>query len=115
MVRAASGGDHAGMETQAHAPTTADTDNEQDTNSARQRPAAMRRITRSRDDRILGGVCGGIAQHLGIDPVIVRIATVALVAAVGVGAVTYVAAWILMPLDDAPAATAPSTARPAHA
>jgi phage shock protein C len=72
-------------------------------------------MKRSRDDRMLGGVCGGIAKHFDVDPVIVRIATVALVCAVGVGAVTYLAAWILMPLDDKPAATMPSAPRPAHA
>jgi phage shock protein C len=69
------------------------------------------RIKRSRDDRMLGGVCGGIAKHLNLDPVIVRIATIALVCAVGAGAVAYVAAWILMPLDDDPATTAPAEAR----
>jgi phage shock protein PspC (stress-responsive transcriptional regulator) len=68
-------------------------------------------IKRSRDDRMLGGVCGGIAKHLNIDPVIVRIATIALVCAVGAGAVAYVAAWVLMPLDDGPAAAAPADAR----
>jgi phage shock protein C len=68
------------------------------------------KIMRSRDDRMLGGVCGGIAEHFDIDPVIVRIATIALVCAVGAGAVAYVAAWILMPLDDRPAASTPSNA-----
>lgn len=114
MVRASFGGHHGGMEIQAQIPTT-DTNHEQDTSGARPRRDAVRRFKRSRDDRVLGGVCGGIAEELGIDPVIVRIATVALVAAVGVGAIAYVAAWILMPLADAPATTAPSTARPAHA
>jgi phage shock protein C len=78
------------------------------------KPSA-RRIKRSRDDRMLGGVCGGIARHLDVDPVIVRIATVALVCAVGAGAVAYLAAWILMPLDDQTAAPMPSPPRPAHA
>src|SRR3954468_11158613 len=102
MVAGRSGGDHGPMETRHPSSTTTDTT----------RPT---RITRSGDDRILGGVCGGIARHLDIDPVIVRIATVALVCAVGVGAVAYVAAWILMPLDDRPAALTPSARRPAHA
>jgi phage shock protein C len=75
----------------------------------------FRRITRSRDDRMLGGVCGGIARHLDVDPVIVRIATVALVCAVGAGAVAYLAAWILMPLDEASAAPMPSPPRAAPA
>jgi phage shock protein PspC (stress-responsive transcriptional regulator) len=69
------------------------------------------RIKRCRDDRMLGGVCGGIAKHLNIDPVIVRIATIALVCAVGAGAVAYVAAWVLMPLEDGPAAAAPADVR----
>jgi phage shock protein C len=101
----------AGMETRDHASTTT-TDATDSTDTTARRP---RRIKRSRDDRMLGGVCGGIARHFDIDPVIVRIATVALVCAVGVGAVTYVAAWILMPLDDKPAATVPTAAHPAHA
>jgi phage shock protein C len=69
------------------------------------------RIKRSRDDRMLGGVCGGIAKHLNIDPVIVRIATIALVCAIGAGAVAYVAAWVLMPLEDGPATSAPTDTR----
>jgi len=35
--------------------------------------AAPRRMKRSRADRMLGGVCGGIAAHFDIDPVIVRV------------------------------------------
>jgi phage shock protein C len=95
MVLERPGGDHGGMETRN--PATSST----------------RYMKRTRDDRMLGGVCGGIARHFDIDPVIVRVATVALVCAVGVGAVAYVAAWILMPLDDRPAAM-PSAPRPAH-
>src|SRR5512143_2654778 len=37
-----------------------------------------KRLLRARDDRVIGGVCGGIAQYFGIDPLIVRIAAVAL-------------------------------------
>jgi phage shock protein PspC (stress-responsive transcriptional regulator) len=102
MVPGRAGGDHGDMQTRDHSSTTTDT-------------TTPRRITRSGDDRILGGVCGGIARHLDIDPVIVRIATVALVCAVGAGAVAYLAAWILMPLDERSAATTPSAPRPAHA
>jgi phage shock protein PspC (stress-responsive transcriptional regulator) len=63
---------------------------------------------------MIGGVCAGIADHLGIDPVIVRVTTVALAFAGGAGAVAYVAAWVLMPSEGGPAATGPATARPAH-
>jgi phage shock protein C len=95
------------METRENASTTT-------TMTDTTRPAP-RRITRSRDDRMLGGVCGGIARYFDVDPVLVRVATVTLVCAVGVGAVAYVAAWILMPLDEDSAPVAPPVARPVAA
>ena len=115
MVRRRRGGNHGRMETRDHASAaTTDTTQSHATDGAPQPPVAPRRIKRSRDDRMLGGVCGGIARHFDVDPVIVRIATVALVCVVGVGAIPYLAAWILMPLEDRPAATMPSAPRPAH-
>jgi phage shock protein PspC (stress-responsive transcriptional regulator) len=108
MARAGPGDDHDAMDTRDHATTT-------DTTAAHdseERRGAPRRMKRSRSDRILGGVCAGIAGYFGIDPVIVRIATVALVAAGGVGVVTYVAAWILMPREDESAAPVPAAPRP---
>jgi len=60
-------------------------------------PAGRRRLTRSRSDRVLGGVAGGIGRHLGIDPVIVRLAFVAFVLAAGSGIVAYIIAWIVIP------------------
>ena len=57
-----------------------------------------RRLVRSRDDRWLGGVCGGVADHFGIDANIVRLALVAaVVLGLGSGIVIYLAAWWLMP------------------
>jgi len=59
---------------------------------------ASKRLTRRSDDRMLAGVCSGIADYAGIDPTLVRLLTV--VAAIFTGgavAVAYVAAWILMP------------------
>jgi len=61
----------------------------------------IRRLSRSRDERMLAGVCGGIARHLGIDPVLVRIATVVLATMGGAGIVAYAAAWLLVPNDEA--------------
>jgi phage shock protein PspC (stress-responsive transcriptional regulator) len=58
-----------------------------------------RRLYRSATDRVLGGVCGGIAAYFGIDPVIVRVVAVALVAVGGVGALLYVAALLLVPVE----------------
>ena len=48
---------------------------------------APRRARRSRDDRIIGGVAGGLAEHLGVDPMPVRIAFVIAAALGGLGLV----------------------------
>jgi signal transduction histidine kinase len=64
------------------------------------RPApALRRDTRH---RVLGGVCAGLARHLGVDPLVVRIAFVAAALAGGIGVALYVLAWVLVPAGDAP-------------
>lgn len=56
-------------------------------------------LMRSRKNRMLGGVCGGIAEWLGWDPTVVRIVyVVGSIASVAFpGTVVYVALWILMP------------------
>ena len=40
---------------------------------------APRRLRRSRTDRVLAGVCGGVGRYLNIDPVVLRIITIALI------------------------------------
>jgi phage shock protein C len=56
------------------------------------------RLHRSRSERMLGGVCGGLAESLDVDANIVRIGVVALtVLGGGLGAVLYIAAWLLAP------------------
>ena len=58
------------------------------------------RLCRSTTDKIIAGVCGGIAQSLGIDSTIVRIIWVIItLISFGVGLVLYMAAGILMPRD----------------
>lgn len=55
-------------------------------------------LTRRRDDRMIAGVCSGVADYLDLDPTLVRLLTVvAAIFSVGAVAVAYVAAWILMP------------------
>ena len=56
-----------------------------------------RRLMRSRDDRVLGGVAGGLGAYLGIDPVIVRLVFVVLALAGGGGILAYIIAWIVIP------------------
>jgi phage shock protein PspC (stress-responsive transcriptional regulator) len=60
-----------------------------------------RRLYRSSDDRMIAGVCAGIAEYFGIDVVIVRVIAVALVFAGGAGLLAYLAAWLLVPNSDA--------------
>jgi signal transduction histidine kinase len=69
------------------------------------------RLERSRDDRIIGGVAAGIGHHLGIEPVIVRLAFVLLAAAFGFGIVVYLLAWLLAPEEAEAASGAPRARR----
>jgi phage shock protein PspC (stress-responsive transcriptional regulator) len=63
--------------------------------------AAGRDLCRSRD-RIIAGVCGGIAEWLGWDPTLVRILYVAIsiLSAGFPGTLVYIALWIVMPECD---------------
>jgi phage shock protein PspC (stress-responsive transcriptional regulator) len=70
-------------------------------------PPAPRRLYKSSDDRMIAGVCGGLAEYFGIDPVIVRVIAVALVFAGGAGLLAYVAAWLLVPERGADADARP--------
>ena len=56
-----------------------------------------RRLYRSRTDRILGGVCSGIAKYFDVDPTIIRLLAVALIFAGGSGILAYIIAWIIVP------------------
>ncbi|MDR7251632.1 phage shock protein PspC (stress-responsive transcriptional regulator) [Nocardioides sp. BE266] len=55
------------------------------------------RLRRSVTDRHIAGVAGGLARHLDIDPIIVRVALVVAVFFGGAGLLAYVGAWILVP------------------
>jgi phage shock protein C len=56
-----------------------------------------KRITRSSSDRLIGGVCGGIATYFGIDPTIVRIVFVLLALPNLFGVIVYLVLWTLLP------------------
>lgn len=73
-----------------------------------------RRLYRSRTDRMLGGVAGGLGDYFGVDPVLVRLAWVALAFA-GIGVLAYIVAWIIVP-EEPPGETArrPAATRPAR-
>lgn len=56
------------------------------------------RLMRSRTHKVIAGVAGGIGEYLAIDPVIVRLAFVAL-ALTGVGVLLYPVLWLIMPVE----------------
>jgi phage shock protein C len=61
-------------------------------------PEARKRLTRNTNDKMIGGVCSGVADYFGIDVTLVRLLTV-VGAIFGLGSlvVAYVVAWILIP------------------
>jgi phage shock protein C len=69
---------------------------------------AARRLRRSGTDRMVGGVCGGLADCTGIDPVLWRVGFVGLTVAGGSGVLVYVFLWMLAPAEPLPADTGPS-------
>jgi phage shock protein C len=57
-------------------------------------------LHRSAENRMIAGVCGGVAQTFGVDPVLVRVAALALLIPFSfVTALVYVALWLLLPLE----------------
>jgi phage shock protein C len=60
----------------------------------------LRSLRRSRSDKMVAGVCGGIAKTLGVDAALIRIGLVAAtVLGFGTGAVVYLACWLIIPED----------------
>lgn len=57
----------------------------------------VKRLYRSKKDRILGGVCGGIAEYFNLDPVLVRLLWVFFACVAGTGVLAYIIAWIIIP------------------
>ena len=55
------------------------------------------RITKSKNDKVIDGVCGGLAEYFGIDPVLVRLVFVVLVFLDGLGLLLYIILVIIMP------------------
>jgi phage shock protein C len=59
-----------------------------------------KRLYRSRTDRLLFGVCGGLGEYTGIDPTIIRLvwALVSVLMGLGLGGlIIYLIAWVIIP------------------
>lgn len=57
----------------------------------------IKRLYRSRSDRMIAGVAGGLAQYLNVDPTLVRLGFVVLSLAGGPGLLLYIVMWIVVP------------------
>jgi phage shock protein PspC (stress-responsive transcriptional regulator) len=55
------------------------------------------RLTRPRSPRMIAGVCAGFALHYGWDLNLVRVITALFIVLTGVGALAYIAAWVIIP------------------
>ena len=62
--------------------------------------SAKTRLTKSRDDRVIDGVCGGLAEYFGIDSVIVRLAFVVFTLINGFGILLYIIFMVIMPKPE---------------
>jgi len=58
----------------------------------------MKRLYRSRKERMLGGICGGLGEHIDVDPTIIRLVWVVVtLLSLGTGIIVYLIAWIIIP------------------
>jgi phage shock protein C len=65
------------------------------------------RLMRSRTEVIIAGVCGGLAEYFGLDPVIVRLIFVLVTLTTGIGFIVYPVLWLVMPKASANAPGTP--------
>ncbi len=75
-----------------------------------------KRLMRSRKERMIAGVCGGLAEYFHMDPTIVRVIFVLAALVNGIGLIVYLVLWLVMPEAPVstpvvpPAAVSPDTA-----
>ena len=56
-----------------------------------------KKLYRSSTNKMIAGVCGGLAEHFDMDPTIVRLIWVVAVFGAGFGVLAYLVAWIIVP------------------
>ena len=59
-----------------------------------------KRLNRTREGRVVAGVCAGIAAYFGIDPTLVRLVFALFTIFGGAGVLLYLVAWIVIPEED---------------
>ena len=66
------------------------------------RQYGYRRIYRDPQDKLIGGVCSGLARYFDVDPTIIRLIAVILLLGFGIGLLAYIIAWIVIPVARTP-------------
>jgi phage shock protein PspC (stress-responsive transcriptional regulator) len=61
-----------------------------------------RRLYRSRTEKMIAGVCGGVAEYFNTDPTVIRLMWVLITLLGGAGVLVYIILWIVMPLAPPP-------------
>ncbi len=56
-----------------------------------------KRLTRDTGNKMIGGVCSGVANYFGIDPTLVRIIWAVLALGYGAGILAYIICWVIIP------------------
>src|SRR5262245_57589941 len=69
--------------------------------------AMQPRLMRSRTEVIVAGVCGGLGEYFGLDPVIVRLIFVLVTLTTGLGFIVYPVLWLVMPKAGAVVGSTP--------
>lgn len=57
----------------------------------------MNKLYRSKSNRIIAGVCGGLGEYFKVDPTLIRLLWVLLSLSGGAGVVAYIIAWVIIP------------------
>jgi len=68
----------------------------------------IRRPYRSRSERMLGGVCGGLGVYFTIDPTLIRVLFIVLALATGAGLIGYLLLLIIVPIEPLPPPESPT-------
>jgi phage shock protein C len=61
-----------------------------------------KKLWRSRKDRKIAGVCGGLGAYFGVDPVLIRIIFILFLLVGGTALLAYIILWIVTPLEPEP-------------
>lgn len=73
-----------------------------------------KRLYRSRDERMLAGVCGGLGEYLNTDPTVIRIVYLVLIlVSLGAGVLLYLAMWLIVPEEPFESAATSPISEPA--